>query len=391
MKVLMLYNEFRSAFGGEDKVVSEMISIFQDHGVEVILETRSSKNLTFTKKTEAFFGGVYNPKSYSEIKKLLIAERPDVVHVHNLYPFFSPSVLAACRKAQVPVVMTLHNFALTCPHWSHFREGKVCEECTSGNTAWCVINNCQGNILESIGYAIRTDMARRFGWFRKNVSVFLALSEFAKKRLVSAGYPDDKIVVFPNPVELPENRAHMREGKYVAFAGRMSEEKGVDCLLAAARLLPNLEFGLAGDGPLFEKAQADASENVKFHGRLNAMELQSFYRNARLLVVPSTCFEMCPTVLLEGMALALPVVASKTGGLPEFVSHEETGLLFERGDPKDLAAKINQLWNDPDLSEALGEAARQWITQECNKTVYFNRLMGVYRGLVDSGSGIRRT
>lgn len=375
----MLYNEFRSAFGGEDKVVSEMMSIFRDNRVEVVLETRSSKNMGLWGKVEAFFGGVFNPRSYAQVRRLLREMRPDLVHVHNLYPLFSPSVLVACRKEGVPVVMTLHNFALTCPHWSHFRDGTICELCAHGNNLWCVAHNCQKNIAESVGYALRATAADRFGWFRNHVDRFIGLTGFAKERLVAAGYPADRIAVFPNPVETTSRRARVRDGRYVAFAGRMSEEKGIDCLLAAARLLPDVPFGLAGDGPLFGAAQAEATANVTFFGRLTGEELAPFYENARMLVVPSTCFEMCPTVILEGMALGLPIVASRTGGLPELVEHERTGLLFERANPDDLAAQVQRLWSDLGMAEEMGGSGRTWVAEQCDKAVYFERLMGVYR------------
>lgn len=383
MKILMLYNEFRSSFGGEDKVVDEMISLFQRNNVEIVLEKRSNKSLNILGKARAFFSGVYNIFAYQSMTNLIRDENPDIVHVHNLYPFFSPSVLAACRRAGVPVVMTLHNFALTCPHWSHFRRGKVCEECTSGATYRCVFNNCQENMFESVGYALRSDVARRFGLFRRNVSSFIALTEFAKMRLIRAGYPSRKIVVFPNLVRVPRVKADVRKGEYVAFAGRISEEKGVDCLLAAASILPDITFEVAGDGPLLPQLMAGAPENVTFRGRLNAMELEKFYRTARVLVVPSNCFEMCPTVLLEGMAMALPAVVSRTGGLPEFVSDGESGLLFEPGNSEDLASKIQKLWTDLDLAVKLGGAARQWAERECSESVYLDRLMGVYTGVLN--------
>jgi len=383
MKIQILYNEFRSIVGGEDKIVGDMISILGKNGVEVSLEKRSSKNLNFFDKSKAFFGGIFNFPEYFFMLDLLENNHPDIVHVHNLYPFFSPSVLVACRRAGVPVVMTLHNFGLTCPHWSHFRKGQTCEKCADGNVLWCVVKNCQGNPAESIGYALRSDVARRFGLFRKNVNTFIALTEFAKKRLVTAGYPSKRIVVFPNPVDKPASQADVRNGGYVAFAGRISEEKGVQCLLAAAQRLPNVPFEVAGDGPLLPLLKTEAPDNVAFHGVLNATDLARFFQNARLLVVPSECFEMCPTVLLEGMAMALPVVVSRTGGLPEFVADGESGLLFERGDSEDLAAKIRELWYDAELAMKLGRAARQWTELECSESIYFDRLMGVYLGVLE--------
>lgn len=375
----MLYNDFRSAQGGEDKVVHNMVSLFERHRIDVRLLTRSSKGLNLLGKGRAFFSGIFSFDSYRVVKKLVLHEQPDVVHVHNLYPFFSPSVLVACRRVGTPVVMTLHNFGLTCPHWFHLRDGQICELCTEGNFLWCVRHNCQKNLMESAGYALRSTFARSLGLFRKNVTCFIALTEFAKNRIIEAGYDAETIHVFPNMIEIPPRGTDVGSGKFVAFAGRMSSEKGLETLAAAAQRLPDVPIKLAGAGPLLGSLKTTAPSTMQFEGLLNAAQLDRFLREARFLVVPSVWYEMCPTVILEAMALGLPVIASKIGGLPELVKDGVNGLLFEPGDSDSLAEKIQTLWEDSMLCKALGRAARTWAKEECSETVYFERLMMVYR------------
>jgi glycosyltransferase involved in cell wall biosynthesis len=78
---------------------------------------KSSKVLgnSIIRRMNAFWGGVYNIYAYHEMRRLIEKDWPDVVHVHSVYPMFSPSVLVACRRAGVPVVMTVHSHGLTCP------------------------------------------------------------------------------------------------------------------------------------------------------------------------------------------------------------------------------------------------------------------------------------
>ena len=94
-------------------------------------------------------------------RNVLDRERPDVVHAHNVYPLFSPSVLVAARRSGVPVVMTCHNYRLGCPTMNHFRRGAVCELCTGGHEHRCVLTNCRGSLAESAAYAARAIVARR--------------------------------------------------------------------------------------------------------------------------------------------------------------------------------------------------------------------------------------
>ena len=231
MKALQIYNEQRSRFGGEPAVVEATIRVLAQSGHVSRLVKKSSRVLerSLIKRMIAFWGGIYNIRTYFEMLRLLREDRPDVVHIHSVYPMFSPSILVACRRAVVPVVMTVHSHNLTCPAWFHLYQGTVCEECVGGREYKCVLKNCRGNILESSAYALRSSVARHFRLFHDNVTIMIVLTSFAKKRLVRAGFREDQVVVVPNPTSLGiPTTARTDVGEYVAFAGRVSPEKGLD-------------------------------------------------------------------------------------------------------------------------------------------------------------------
>ena len=380
VKLLQVYNDYRSAMGGEAGVVQMIATIVEKRGGQARLMTRSSKGLdrTLAGRIRGFFSGIYDRSAYREMERMLAEDRPDVVHVHNLYPLISPSVLVACRRAGVPVVMTNHNYVLTCPIVNHLHQGRVCEKCLGGREYWCVLQNCRGSRAESLAYAVRSATARKLGFFRRDVTIQIVLSEFAKLRLLKEGFDEERIVVLPNMVELGPESAAQAPGKYAAFSGRMMPEKGVDVLLAAAARLPDVSVRLAGDGPSLEKLSSGAPANSLFVNRLGAEQMAAFYRGARFLVVPSKWFEGCPLVVSEAMSHGLPVIASRIGGLPEFVEEGVTGLLFEPGNVAELADKIRLLWGNPDLCRRMGAAGRQKASREYNEEVYYQRLMSVY-------------
>ena len=173
-------------------------------------------------------------------------------------------------------------------------------------------------------------------------------------------------------------------GDYAAYVGRISPEKGLDTILAAASLLPELNVQVAGEGQTRRTLAANAPQNVKFIGALSRERIASFYRQARFIVVPSKWFEMCPLVISEAMSHGLPVIASNIGGLPELVDDEVTGLLFEPGNPEDLADKMKRLWENPDLCRKMGQAGREKAIREYSEEIYYERLIGFYEKAVTS-------
>jgi len=389
MRVLQVYNQYPSPYAGEEFVVYDTLDLLKKRGVEAKLLMRSSRGLerSLRRKMRAFCSGIYNPSAYREMLRLLKIDRPDIVHIHNLYPLFSPSVLVACRRAGIPAVMTIHNFALTCPNWFHLHKGHICQRCIGGREYWCVLKNCTEDIFKSLAYALRTAVARKWRLFKDNVTLFIALSEFAKRRLIDAGFRKERIVVMPNMVSVPEVRADPARGKYIAYAGRLSVEKGVDTLLRAARKFPGLPVRLAGDGPSMAQLVAQAPKNAKFLGALNRRKLALFYRKARFVVVPSLCFESGSLVTAEAMSHGLPVIASRIGGLPEMVEDGVTGLLFEPGNAEDLALKMNLLWENPGLCRRMGETGREKAAREYNEEVYYKRLIALYEKAIEVGKG----
>jgi len=179
-------------------------------------------------------------------------------------------------------------------------------------------------------------------------------------------------------VDVPHADVDAPRGKYVVFSGRMSPEKGVATLLEAARRIPDIPIRLLGGGPTLEGHAAEAPHNATFLGQLSEHRVAEEYFGARFLVVPSLWFEGCPLVILEAMSHGLPVIASRIGGLPEFVDDGVTGLLFEPGDPEDLARKMRILWDNPARCRELGLEGRRKAIREYSEAVYWSRLERIY-------------
>ena len=380
MRLLQVYNQYRSLFGGEETVARQIEELVREHGGEAKLLMRSSRGLdeSLSGKAKAFVSGLYNPFAAREVAREVAAFRPDIVHVHNLYPLYTPAVLVAVKRMGVPTAMTVHNHFHTCPTTDHLRDGTICELCVGGHEYHCALNNCRGNLFESVGYAARSALARKLRLFTDNVDMTIALNEFAKGRLLMAGFHPDRVAVLPNMAKISGAGRATGGEAYALFTGRMSREKGVATLLEAAAMQPEIPLRLAGDGPTLGEHSAAAPANARFLGQLSAEGMDSAYLGARFLVVPSHWFEGCPLVIVEAMSHGLPVIASRIGGLPELVEDGVTGFLFETGNSVELASKMGRLWHDAETCRRMGDAGRNHARRYLNRSVYWKRLQDIY-------------
>ena len=137
----------------------------------------------------------------------------------------------------MPVVQTLHNYRLLCPAGTFFRDGKLCEECLHHSLIRSVEHSCYHD-----SYSASAVVASMLAYHRardtwgREISCFVALTQFARNKFMEGGLPGEKIFVKPNFVS-PDPGARTGIGDYALFAGRLSPEKGVGTILAAWKRL----------------------------------------------------------------------------------------------------------------------------------------------------------
>jgi len=388
MKILCVHNAY-GRHSGEETVVESLQQLLVSRGHELTSFARSSVELEGQPlgKIKAFFTGIYNWSSQRQMRRMLAEHRPDLVHIHNLFPLISPSVLGECRRAGVPVVMTVHNYRLVCPTGLHMLHGKVCQDCVGGREYMCVVHRCEGGLGKSLGYALRAWVARKMRFYFDNVTMYAALTEFQRARLITAGFPTERIAVVPNMASTHGVPATAELGNYVGYVGRISFEKGIPSLLAAARACPDVPFKAAGSYERMSHLREQAPANFEFLDHIDPAQLGDFYAQARIIVLCSTCFEGFPTVLLEAMLHRKPVICSRIGGLPEIVDEGKTGLLFQPGDSTDLAQKIRYLWDRPDICRQMGQTGQEKAAQNYSPEQYYAKLMAIYDKALKFGSG----
>lgn len=359
MKILLVHNNY-GKYSGEEAVVDKMASMLKGLGHEVAQLRMSTEGLrdSAVGKIKGFVAGIHSPAGVRAMREALKREKPDVVNVHNLYPFISPAALRECKRAGVPVVMTVHNFRLICPTGLFMRDGGPCEYCLQKGNEWgCVKFNCENSLLKSVGYAARNAVARLKRHYIDCVDIFACITDFQRRKLIEAGFDPKKTVLIPNSVDVSDEILPPL-GEYVAFCGRLSREKGIDLILEVARRHPDIPFRLAGEcreSALIE----NLPKNVELVGYKTGNELTEFYRKARFMVMASRWYEGFPMSILESAQHYKAVIGPDHGGFTEIIGagDDAIGLLFEPGNAMALDAAVSKLWNDETLARSLGRMA----------------------------------
>jgi glycosyltransferase involved in cell wall biosynthesis len=381
LRVLQIHNRYQQA-GGEDVVVRAERALLEDHGHEVeLFEADNAKIAGFSGHVRTALGTVYSHGAKVCVARRIATFRPDVVHVHNFFPLLSPAIFYACREAGIPVVQTLHNYRLICPNALLLRSGRPCEDCVGKKFAWPgVLHACyRDSRLGTASVATMTSVHRWTGTWRNQVDVFIALTEFSKRKLVQGGLPDEKIVVKPNFVSDPGS-AGDGNGGFALFVGRLSEEKGIELLLSAwKRSSPTVGLKVVGDGPLaIEVAETVGDSGVEWLGQLAGEKVRQLMRQASFLAVPSLCYETFSLAIIEAFAARLPVIAAGHGSMASLVEHGRTGLHFRAGDAEDLAAKVEWALNHPkEMARMRREVRAEYLAKYTPERNY-EMLMEIY-------------
>ena len=385
MKVLVIHNSYQQP-GGEDVVFAQECQLLQRYGHQVVTYERSNRELERMSSFERLVAAknmVSAKGSRQDIRDLLRAERPDVVHVHNTFMMVSPSVYEVCQEMHVPVIQTLHNFRLLCPAWSLFRDGHVCEECPTSGLWRSVWHGCYHNSrATTAGVALMLQVHRLANTWNNSVDSYVALSEFARQKFIDGGLPSNKLRVKPNFV-FPDPGERDRPGDYAIFVGRLSPEKGVARLLAAWKMLrSSIPLVIVGDGPLRVSLEAESRKQnlstVKFTGRLTGPETRNAIKQAAFLIAPSLWYEGFPMIICEAFACGTPVLCSRLGALQEIVTDHDTGLHFFPDEEKDLAGKVEWAWNNRSRMAAMGKSARHAYETCYTAEKNYGMLMQIY-------------
>ena len=297
------------------------------------------------------------PRLYRQLQRL----NPDLVHAH--FGLSGSLALPLARTLKVPLVVTFHGSDATIKD-EHIRRASI--------NHWIYL--------------------RRREALKRQVRLFIAVSEFIKAKLLEQGFPSEKIVVHYIGVDteiFQPDPAVPRE-PVVLFVGRLTEKKGCEYLIQAMAqvqaVMPDAELAVIGDGPLRLQLElaAKSLHRYRFLGLQPPQIVRSWMNRALLLCAPSVTAatgdsEGLPTVVVEAQAMGLPVIGSVHAGIPEAVVHGETGFLAAERDCNGLAAHILHLLKDPILWQRFSLSGQERVRVNFNLRTQTQVLENLYQ------------
>jgi glycosyltransferase involved in cell wall biosynthesis len=371
MRVLVLHNRYR-VHGGEERAVELHLEALRQAELPHRMLLRDSADTGRARAATAMLRGGEDPGGVARATRELAAT---VVHAHNMQPLLGPRSLAAAREEGAKVVLHLHNFRLFCAIGVSFRRGRPCFRCHHGRTIPGLALNCRGSLPEAAVYA--AGLSRQYLRVLDVVDRFAAPSHYAVGQLTRLGVPADRIEALPHylPDQQIATESRADEGEFALVAGRLSEEKGVEIAIEAARQA-DVPLKVAGDGPLSDVLETYAS--VEMLGRVPPGELAALIRQAAVVLVPSRSDESFGLSALEAMGAGVPVIATRAGALPELVGPE-------RCVPRDAAAamadRLRELWRDPARRRVEGDELISRVRERYTRERFTRDLLELYSRL----------
>lgn len=292
---------------------------------------------------------------------------PDLVHTHNLKGL-SPSIWAEARRRGLPVVHTMHDYYLLCGRGSMLhRDGTPCRQ------------KCLGCLVYRQWYkpkAAAIDLLCSPSRHLLDVHVRAGVTGRLGHQVVRNGLPRP-----PADAAAPLVTGDEAEPLRLLFLGQLRREKGVHVLLEAMRKVRRpVRVHIGGRGAMTEAVRQAAAQDPRlvFNGFLAGDEKQRALSDCDGVLFPSTWAENAPLAISEAFLNGKPVIASRYGAIPEFVSHGGNGLLFDMGNATALAAAIDRFASDPALRASLSVGAA-----ESASAFTAQAMTAAYRGLYE--------
>jgi glycosyltransferase involved in cell wall biosynthesis len=346
-------------------------SLWEDYFAGEVKFTSTAISEKLSAAVRIFHSGEISHK----FNRLLSDFKPDIVHLHNIHSYISPLVAEIAHRKGIRTVWTLHDYKLLCPTYSCLRNNTICEDCFH-----CKSNVFRHKCMKDSRVASLLAWLEACYWNRKKLlgitDLFLSPSHFLKSKMIEGGFPANRIEVLHNFLPKALSLSTEKEN-YYCYAGRLSEEKGVETLLEAAGQI-TCPLKVIGGGPLLNTYRKKYTQkHIEFLGHLKQDELYAIVRKARFLVIPSICYENNPYSVIEALCMGTPALGARIGGIPELIREGENGFLFEAGNVAELRDKVHdcfRFFTDTYNFRKITEQAQNKFGAE----TFYNKLIQIY-------------
>jgi glycosyltransferase involved in cell wall biosynthesis len=380
MKITFCHNFYQQR-SGEDIAFDFAVRLLRDNGHYVSVYSASNSVIkSFSASDKLLFPirTLYSRRGRRKVQEFARQEHSSIALVQNVFPLLSPSIYYGLADAGLPIVQLVFNYRLLCANGLLFTGGRICERCLGGNHLHGVLHRCcRDSYAVSAVYAASIGFHRWMGTWTRFVTLFITPDLFLKEKLVQGGIPEDRIRVVSNPFDIAAAPPPGGRGDYALFVGRLIRPKGIFTLLEASLQPDCPRVVIAGDGEEAQRVRshpAVLAGKAEFVGPVYGAGFTELLEKAAFVVVPSEWYDNLPMIVCQAFSAGKAVVASRINGIPEFVRHEENGLLFSPGDPSGLKQAMRRLFCDEALRDKLGRGARRTAETVLSPVVWRSKM-----------------
>lgn len=327
--------------GGEDLHVSVLRDAYRAIGIEPVnIPADDTPPDLLLKAARSLTMG-----SPAEWDELMRSKSIDFLHINNIHAALGPAFLRWVIARRIPALMTVHNHRFYCTNGLALYGTEVCKACRpKASFLRPIARNCNDSLPKSIYHSAALVEIRSDDLLRRAVTHFLAPSPYIARELQVVGIAPNKMRVFPHPVSVEEAGRIPDLGRVdVAFVGRLSPEKGVMHLLAAAERMAERNFVVVGEGPLEPQIRQRAStmKNLKFLGGVSRSVALAVMKEAAVVCVPSVCHESFSLVAAEALSLGAQLVVPDTQSFSHYAEAPFDAVTAIVANPESLVYSLN--------------------------------------------------
>ena len=365
-KLLIIHTKYRY-IGGEDIAVSNEINLFSKY-FEVKVLYFDNNNLAFPYDYFAFFTN-NNSQSNKKLKEAIDSFNPDFAIVHNTWFKANLGIFQILKSYNIKTFLKIHNYRYFCTSsfssTKHLRGNTLCHACGFKKKKFQIFNKYfEESYIKSL-FAIIYGKKYIDTLFKSKIQILVLTKNH--KEFISENFSfKNNIMIFPNILEIEIDKLDLNQHqneKYLIYAGRISQEKGIHELIKNFLELQinDLTLKVVGDGPERKKLEAlyKSNEKIIFMGYLNNDDVKKEILRSFAVVTATKLFEGQPTLLTEASKLGKPSIFPNSGGISEFFP-EGYEFKFNQFDYDDLKRKIMTLYYSEKYNQ-VGVENKQFI------------------------------
>ena len=328
----------------------------------------------------------YSFEAKRTFKKFLKEVKPDIIYILYFQSKISCSIVDIAYQMKIPVVQRISDYSMLTPCNILYqpREKNICEKCIQNNL-WAIQKKCIYNSSVYSAVKVLALWIQKLVGTRKKISTFIFPSQFTMNKYIEGGYTPKKLAYIPTPFNhnVLRKDLEVQYNDFALYIGRVDPDKGLDTLINAF-INTNHKLKIIGFSSVKgyqEKLEAklkNKTHHIEFLGKMEFDQMQEYLSKCLFTIIPSEWYDNLPNTILEAYAFKKCIIATDIGSLSENVIHQETGLLFEYKNSKDLAQKADYLFNNPEKAIEMGEKAVKKIESLYSAKEHYTKLMEIF-------------